>query len=131
MNREPVVVSRFYDASAAHLARCNLVSQGIAAEIIDEHTVGVNPLYANAVGGVKIVVRPVDAQRAREILLRQREKICDSETPEKMICPRCQSSEVRRTPVRGVFVLLAALTLGIAWLLFWKKYKCQSCGYTW
>jgi hypothetical protein len=45
-----------------------LDAAGIEARIPDEHTVGVQPFYANALGGVKVLVRPDDLERATELL---------------------------------------------------------------
>ncbi len=45
-----------------------LDSAGIAAAIPNEHTLGVQPLYANLVGGVRVMVHAEDLTRAQEIL---------------------------------------------------------------
>jgi hypothetical protein len=41
---------------------------GIRAAIPNEHVLGVQPLYANLVGGVRVLVPPDDLARAREVL---------------------------------------------------------------
>ncbi len=45
-----------------------LESAGIDALIPDEYTVGIQPFYATALGGIRIMVRTEDAERAREVL---------------------------------------------------------------
>ena len=45
-----------------------LESEGIAVQIPDEHTVGVHSLLANAIGGIRVLVRAEDQERAAEIL---------------------------------------------------------------
>ena len=45
-----------------------LESAGIAAEIPNEYTLGVQPLYANLVGGVRVMVHDEDLARAQEVL---------------------------------------------------------------
>ena len=45
-----------------------LESAGIAAEIPNEYTLGVQPLYANLVGGVRVMVHGEDLARAQEVL---------------------------------------------------------------
>ncbi len=45
-----------------------LESEGIAVLIPDEHTVGVHSLLANAIGGIRVLVREEDQERAAEIL---------------------------------------------------------------
>jgi hypothetical protein len=45
-----------------------LEAGGIEAQIPNEHVLGVQPFYAGVVGGVRVLVRSTDGQRAREIL---------------------------------------------------------------
>ena len=45
-----------------------LESEGIDVQIPDEHTVGVHSLLANAIGGIRVLVRAGDQERAAEIL---------------------------------------------------------------
>lgn len=45
-----------------------LESEGIAVLLPDEHTVGVHSLLANAIGGIRVLVREEDQERAAEIL---------------------------------------------------------------
>lgn len=65
---EPVTIFTTFDAWEAHLARHTLERAGIEAFVADEHVVGVNWLYANALGGVKLRVRARDAEEAIRIL---------------------------------------------------------------
>ena len=61
-------VAQFRDASEAHVANGALAAEGIDAVMCDEYIVGVNWLYSDAVGGVKLAVAPSDAPRAVAIL---------------------------------------------------------------
>ena len=45
-----------------------LDAAGIEATIPDEHTLGVQPLYGNALGGARLLVRADDLERASEVL---------------------------------------------------------------
>ena len=45
-----------------------LESAGIESLIPDQYMVGVQPLYAHALGGVRLLVRAEDLDRARELL---------------------------------------------------------------
>lgn len=63
-----VTVLTFYYAHETAIIRGRLESEGIACNIIDELTVQVNPLYSNAIGGVKLQVKESDFDRAIEIL---------------------------------------------------------------
>ena len=52
----------------AEFVRSVLAAEGIEAEIPDEHTMGVQPLYGAAIGGVRVVVRESDRERATAAL---------------------------------------------------------------
>jgi hypothetical protein len=54
-----------------------LESERIDVQIPDEHTVGVHSLLANAIGGIRVLVRTGDAERAAELLAR----LADHEPP--------------------------------------------------
>jgi hypothetical protein len=45
-----------------------LDAAGIEATIPNEYTLGVQPLYANLVGGIRVLVRAEDLERAAEVL---------------------------------------------------------------
>ena len=52
----------------AELLKSVLEADGIAAQIPDEYTLGVNPGFTNAFGGVRLCVRDADVVRAEELL---------------------------------------------------------------
>jgi Putative prokaryotic signal transducing protein len=41
---------------------------GIETMIPNEHTIAVNPLWTNLLGGIRVMVRPADLARASELL---------------------------------------------------------------
>jgi hypothetical protein len=45
-----------------------LDAAGIESTIPNEYTIGVQPLYANLLGGIRVMVRSADVERAREVL---------------------------------------------------------------
>ena len=70
----PVVVARFTTPIEAAIARGALEREGIEAELRDDALVGVAWHLSNAVGGVKLVVRPRDAAQAIQLLADLREQ---------------------------------------------------------
>jgi hypothetical protein len=48
--------------------RSVLEAAGIESMIPNEHTIGVQPLYADLLGGVRVLVRADDLDRAKELL---------------------------------------------------------------
>jgi hypothetical protein len=45
-----------------------LEAEGIRAYLQDEHTVTINPIFSNAIGGIKLMVFEQQVARARELL---------------------------------------------------------------
>jgi hypothetical protein len=63
-----VTVAAFADVAEAQLAMERLELEGILAFVADAMTSGVMPFLTSATGGVRVQVKPEDAERAREIL---------------------------------------------------------------
>lgn len=63
-----VTVANFSNAFNMNVVKGRLESEGIPAFAKDEHTIGVNPLYDNAVGGIKLQVSEEHEADARRIL---------------------------------------------------------------
>lgn len=67
-----VEVSSLPNVIEAELVRARLAGAGLAVALRDEQAVGVDPLLAVAVGGVKVLVAEADAPRARALLVRRK-----------------------------------------------------------
>jgi hypothetical protein len=84
----------------AHIIRTRLEANGIPCFIADENTIGANPLYNQAVGGVKLKIFERDAVRCEEILnaegdLHEQDHFeIDNETNTYVVCPYCSSTNV-------------------------------------
>ena len=95
-----VTFESYYDPMLAHIVRTRLEANGISCFIADENTIGANPLYNQAVGGVKIKVFERDLERCREILategdLHEQDHFeIDGETNTYVVCPFCASTNV-------------------------------------
>jgi hypothetical protein len=68
MTNNFVTIRVFTYPSEAIILKGRLESEEIECFLMDELTVQVNPLYSNAIGGVKLQVRENDVERANEIL---------------------------------------------------------------
>lgn len=66
-----VTIATFTTPIEAQICQGRLESEGVTASIRDENIVAVNPLYSNAIGGVKIQVKQEDVELALEILSRE------------------------------------------------------------
>jgi len=104
-----------------------LESAGIRSFIPDEGTVQVNPIFANALGGIRVQVDECDLDRAREIL--------GSSQPATdagmSVCPRCASRNLRYERISRRFAFLSLLLLGFPLLWIKHRWICVDCGYKW
>ena len=63
-----VTIATFTFPGELAIIRARLESEGIECRTKDELTVQVHNFYSNAIGGVKLQVRPQDMQKTAEIL---------------------------------------------------------------
>ncbi|MDB5112119.1 MAG: hypothetical protein JWR67_3233 [Mucilaginibacter sp.] len=68
MEDKIVTLQSFYDPMLAEIIRARLAANGIQCYIADGNAIGANPLYNQALGGVKIKVFEHDLEKCREIL---------------------------------------------------------------
>ena len=62
------MIAAFGTLLEAELARGRFQSEGIAARLLDEFTIGIAAHLSPALGGVKVVVPIGDVELAREVL---------------------------------------------------------------
>ena len=146
-----VTVASYWSVPDAILAQHALSAAGIESYVEDEH-MAVN--YPQAVQGVKLRVRNVDALRAAEVLETTCEALeeigeADERFPDPNTCPACGSHEIVRAPRGLLFATIAALALGIGLafqhsdsaffavlatallLIMWDRQRCAECGESW
>jgi rubredoxin len=124
------LLRRFQYSSEAIIYQGKLESQGVDVFLRDNNTVDSNPLYSNAVGGVKLFVKTEDFKKANEIL--GEVSLYSVDDDHQLIkCPKCGAEQIEmETAVTGIKTLFTVFFLGLAALLFEKhKYKCQNCKY--
>ncbi len=95
-----ITFESYYDPMLAHIIRTRLEANGIPCFIADENTIGANPLYNQAVGGVKLKIFERDLQKCRDILAaegdmhEQDHHQVDDESNTYVVCPYCGSTNV-------------------------------------
>jgi len=99
MDDKIVTFQSYYDPMLAHIVRTRLEANGISCFIADENTIGANPLYNQAVGGVKLKIFERDMEKCREILavegdLHERDHIEVDGENTYIVCPYCASTNV-------------------------------------
>lgn len=135
------IVRSYSTVGEAESARSALDAAGIEAWVGDENIVSIYWLTSNAVGGVKVCVRPEDSEVAAEILGNAAQEAPEeaddvqhpvpADTLEKR-CPRCGSTEFyrlryRRLKVMPMFVSIAIFVIAPIALLLPRR-KCDACG---
>jgi hypothetical protein len=129
---KPIILRRFRDLPDALLAKSILDSASIECFLIDENTIRMDWLWSNLLGGIKLWVRPEDAD-AGELLDRdylesfEVEGVGEYKQPR---CPNCQSFDIS---FRGLMIRLAygTLLLGFPIPARHVAWKCRSCGHAW
>lgn len=110
----------------ADLLCMRLEEAGIEFFIADQNLASIQPLYAGAIGGIRIQIHEEDLGKAREVLL-------DGQSVEEGIfsCPQCGSDSVEYENVskRSAFLSLLLFNMPFTWKT--RKCTCKSCGYTW
>lgn len=130
--RNSIIIKTFNSPHEAYLLVSKLESEGITAFVLDEFSIGVNPLASVAIGGVKVGVRVEDSERALEIIQDTAKVILEDDEGNPILCPNCQSTNHYRNinsvkSVKGFLNALIAI-LGIYPLGRDSVYCCKECN---
>ncbi len=77
---EWVVIETFEQPTKAYIVQGMLESEGIHSVITNDHLVAIMPFFSNTVGGIKLQVNILDAERAFELINSDDSSGVDSET---------------------------------------------------
>ena len=89
-----VVIGSFPQPHEAHMVQAILDSEGIESNLEGEYTIAANPLWSNALGGVRLAVSKSDVEPACRLLEEYRRGKAESEAKRARTCPQCQSEDV-------------------------------------
>lgn len=129
MTENLVTIGRYSTPYEANMAKSHLESEGIPAFIADEYTVGMNWLYSNALGGVKVQVPESMAAEAQQILTAEIQHSATCETNAET-CIKCGSKNTEDfLDKRSAFLTWALL--GLPLFLPTEKKRCNDCGHRW
>lgn len=131
-----VTIASFSFPHEAHLAKAQLEAAGIPGFIADEHTINMQWLYSDAMGGVRLQVPEEFAAEAKELLSKPVEILEDPDThlllqteEPSPRCPACGTAMAgRRTDRRAA--MISWLLLGLPLFLGRDIRRCPSCGKT-
>ena len=124
-----VTIARYDLPYEAQIARARLQAEGIQTFIADEHTIGMQWLYANALGGVKLQVRARDAAWAAEILATDYSAdVEEQEGIDDLKCPQCQGTQLVPEIIGKRRAFLVFLGLDFPLYPVRRGLRCPTCG---
>lgn len=126
-------IARYSFPHEAQLARCSLEAAGIPAFIADEHTINMQWLYSDAMGGVRLQVPPEHAGQALALLATDfSDSLPEHGLPAEQAghcCPHCGSDELD-LDIRGKrWAFLVFLALHFPLWPFRRQWLCRQCGH--
>jgi hypothetical protein len=95
-----VTLETYYDPMLAEIIRGKLESNDIPCFIADDGMIGINPLFNQTLGGIKIKVFQSDLEKCKAIIA-QNDSLTIEEIPkpssmeDTIVCPFCGSTNVR------------------------------------
>jgi len=125
-------IARFSFPHEAQIARSSLEAAGIPAFVADEHTINMQWLYSDALGGVRLQVPPEHAGHALALLATDFSDCIpqaaeQTEDPDSHCCPHCGSDELD-LDIRGKrWAFLAFLALHFPLWPFKRQWHCSTC----
>jgi len=130
-----VTIATFSFPHEAHLAKAQLDAFGIPSFIADEHTINMQWLFSNAMGGVRLQVPQEFAVQAQEALSEptEIEPVPDSEMgpePAPVVCPHCRGALGESYTAGKRPAVITWLFLGVPLWPIKKVRKCTACGKT-
>ncbi len=94
----------------ANIIRAKLEDSGFACFLADENVATINPLYNQAIGGVKLIVFERDVEEINKLLIEDNElesivtddQIVDRPNlEERLKCPKCGSKNLNQSETRN------------------------------
>lgn len=122
-----VTVKTFDNYFSASIILTRLQSEGIECYLKDEHTVTIDPILTNAIGGIKLVVKEADAAIVNKRLEEYHFQYMQSAT-----CPKCGANNFTQVTQKDAANYLTAI---FTWLFsnyavaVNYAYQCSNCGY--
>jgi Putative prokaryotic signal transducing protein len=128
-----IVLKQFRDLPEALLAKGSLESAGIESFLVDDNMVRMDWFISNVIGGVKLCVRPEDADEAHELLeqpLHPDFDVDDVGPYSQPTCPTCHSRDVSHETLNKP-AAYATAWIGIPLPIPRNRWKCHACGSVW
>jgi hypothetical protein len=127
-----ITIKTCYSEIDAHILKNMLEGEGIECILFDDNIVSINPLYSNAVGGIKLKIQEEDKDKAMNILVELAEKPFLNKNNEVISCPTCQSQKLysnfnSMNDAKGVLAAITSVLLSAFPLYTKSVYRCKEC----
>lgn len=129
-----LVTARIFDNPIdAHLLKSKLENEGINCYLFDEHTVTIDPLVSNAVGGIKLKISKTDIDKTKFILAQIENTPLTDDNDVIIKCPNCDSQDVysgfkSMKGLKGVLSIILSFLFMIFPIYHKAVYKCKDCN---
>jgi predicted RNA-binding Zn-ribbon protein involved in translation (DUF1610 family) len=125
-------IAAFQYSSEASIFKGKLESEGIRVFMRDNNTVDANPMYSNAIGGIKLFVKNEDFDKAKTVLSEISEYSLN-ENNELIKCPECGAEKIEMvTSIKDLKTLIAFIfsLLFVLMPIYSKhRFKCDKCNF--
>ena len=112
----------------AHIDRAKLESEGIPAFVADEHTINMQWLYSNALGGVRLQVAANHREAALEVLNEDRsDLLTEQQGTDIQKCEECGSINTEFYQIGKRFAFLVFLGLHFPLFPTRTAVRCLQC----
>lgn len=119
---------RSFDSSfLANITLTKLQNYGVECYLYDEHTVNMNPIYSNVIGGIRLMVKEEDVMEATQLLQQ-----FDEDYLQSVKCPACGKSEITLISKPGAanfFTAILTWTFSSYAVAPQSIYQCSYCKY--
>ena len=124
-----ITIARYSLPYEAHIAKSRLDSEGIPAHVADEHTINMQWLWSDALGGVRLQVPETHVESALMILAEDREQdLVESQSVDTTACPHCGSTDTEYQQIGRRWAFLVFIGLHFPLFPVRNGVKCKRCG---
>ncbi|EKU54493.1 PF09413 family protein [Acinetobacter sp. WC-323] len=126
-----VVAETYSFPYEAQIAKTQLEAADIPARIENEHTINMDWLYSNALGGVRLLVPDRYLEQAQALLAQDFSQELEQEFGLSERCPQCGSTDIKPYTEGKRPAYLVFLLLGFPLFSYKHGTKCQQCQHFW
>ncbi|MBC6111584.1 DUF2007 domain-containing protein [Pedobacter fastidiosus] len=139
MNDRTIIYSTYYNPIEANIIKARLEDSGFSCFLADENVSTIQPLYNQAIGGVKLIVFERDVDQINQLLAEDNSDLVDDgeETEnhggEKIRCEVCGSDNVgygiAAQPKYSLWSTILAFITFSSPIHAGKCHHCYNCGH--